>query len=84
MKSDLRNLVTAEEFYFADQVSYTSSTTAIDFEPSAAVSVSITSATGTGWAATASHNGTDKTCGIYVGSASAPIAGQNESEPKCQ
>ena len=83
MKSDLRNLVTAQESYFADQVSYTTSTTAINFNSSTGVTVSITAATGTGWSATASHNATTKTCGIYVGSATAPVAGQNEGEPKC-
>ena len=83
MKSDLRNLVTAEESYFADQVSYTTSTTAINFTPSTGVTMTITAATGTGWSATTSHNATTKTCGIYVGTATAPISGQNEGEPKC-
>ena len=83
MKSDLRNLVTAQESYFADQVSYTTSTAAINFTPSTGVTVTITAATGTGWSATANHNATTKTCGIYVGTATAPISGQNEGEPKC-
>ena len=83
MKSDLRNLVTAEESYFADQVTYTTSTTAINFTPSTGVTMTIGAATGTGWNATTSHNATTKTCGIYVGSAAAPISGQNEGEPKC-
>ena len=83
MKSDLRNLVTAEESYFADQVSYTTSTTAVQFTPSTGVTMTIGAATGTGWNATTKHNGTAKTCGIYVGSASAPITGANEGEPKC-
>ena len=83
MKSDLRNLVTAEESYFADQVSYTTATTAINYNSSTGVTVTIGTATGTGWNATASHNATTKTCGIYVGSASAPVTGQNEGEPKC-
>ena len=84
MKSDLRNLVTAQESYFADQVSYTSATTALNYNASTGNTVSISAATGTGWAATASNNATTKTCGIYVGTATAPIAGQNEGEPKCQ
>ena len=84
MKSDLRNLVTAQESYFADQVSYTTATTALNYNSSTGVTVTITAATGTGWAATSKHNATTKTCGIYVGSATAPISGQNEGEPKCQ
>jgi len=83
MKSDLRNLVTAEESYFADQVSYTTATTAINYNSSTGVTVTVGTANGTGWNATAKHNATTKTCGIYVGSAAAPIAGQNEGEPKC-
>jgi prepilin-type N-terminal cleavage/methylation domain-containing protein len=83
MKSDLRNLVTAQESYFADQVTYTTSTSALNFTGSTGVTVTIGAATGTGWSATSKHNGTSKTCGIFVGSASAPISGANEGEPKC-
>jgi prepilin-type N-terminal cleavage/methylation domain-containing protein len=84
MKSDLRNLVTAQESYFADQVTYSTSQANLNYTPSTGNTVTIGTATGTGWNATASNNGTAKTCGIYVGSASAPISGQNEGEPKCQ
>ena len=80
MKSDLRNLVTAEESYFADNVTYTNAL-GTAFNASAGVTVSIASPSGTGWSATAAHNGTTKTCAIYVGAA--VIAGQNEGEPKC-
>ncbi len=83
MKSDLRNMVTAQESYFADNVTYTTSTTNVNFAPSSGVTVSIGAATGTGWSATAKHNATTKTCGIFVGSASAPVSGANEGEPKC-
>jgi prepilin-type N-terminal cleavage/methylation domain-containing protein len=82
MKSDLRNLVTAQESYFADNVTY-STALGTAFSSSAGVAVAIGTATGTGWSATATHNGTTKTCGIFVGSAAAPIAGENEGEPKC-
>jgi prepilin-type N-terminal cleavage/methylation domain-containing protein len=84
MKSDLRNLVTAQESYFADQVSYTSGLAAMNYNSSTGVTVTVGTVSGTGWAATAKHNGTTKTCGIYVGAATAPISGQNEGEPKCQ
>jgi prepilin-type N-terminal cleavage/methylation domain-containing protein len=83
MKSDLRNLITAEESYFADQVSYSTSMTAVNASSSTGVTVTIGTATGTGWNATAKHTATTKTCGIYVGAAAAPIAGANEGEPKC-
>jgi prepilin-type N-terminal cleavage/methylation domain-containing protein len=83
IKSDLRNIVTAEENCFGDQVSYTTSTTAIQLQVSAGVSVTITSASATGWSATASHNATSRTCGIYYGTATPPVTGANEGEPKC-
>ena len=83
MKSDLRNLVTAEESYFADNVTYATTTANLSYNSSAGVTVTVSGATGTGWSATASHNGTTKTCGIFVGAATAPITGQNEGEPKC-
>jgi hypothetical protein len=83
MQSDLVVLRTAEESYFTDHGSYTSSMTALNFAPSTGGSVSITTANVTGWAATASRKDTDKTCGIFMGSATAPIAGQEEGEPRC-
>lgn len=83
MKSDLRNIVTAEENYFGDRVSYTSSTTAINLQVSTGVTVTITGATAQGWQATAKHNATTRTCGIFYGTGTPPITGQNEGEPKC-
>ena len=83
MKADLRNLVTAEESYFADNVTYTATIGNLSYSQSAGNTVTIGAATGTGWNATALNNGTAKTCGIFVGGASAPISGQNEGEPKC-
>ena len=84
MKADLRNLVTAQEAYFADNVTYASVLTNLNYNVSSGNTVSISSATGTGWAATSSNNATTKTCGIFVGSATAPVTGQNEGAPACQ
>jgi prepilin-type N-terminal cleavage/methylation domain-containing protein len=84
MKSDLRNLVTAEEAYFSDATSYTNSTASpMQFSSSAGVTVTIGSADGKGWNATAYHNATTKTCGIFIGTATPPVSGANEGEPKC-
>jgi prepilin-type N-terminal cleavage/methylation domain-containing protein len=83
MKSDLRNLHTAQETYFSDYVTYTTNL-GVNYVASTGVTVAITGASGSGWAATASHNATAKTCGIFYGTGTPPISGQNESEPKCQ
>ena len=84
MKADLRNLVTAQEAYFADNVTYASVLSNLNYNVSAGNTVSISSATGTGWAATSSNNATAKTCGIFVGSATPPVTGENEGAPTCQ
>ena len=84
MKSDLRNLITAQEAYFADQVTYASTTTNLNYSVSAGHTVTIGTATGTGWNATSKNNATTKTCGIYVGSVTAPVTGEPEGAPTCQ
>jgi type IV pilus assembly protein PilA len=84
MKSDLRNMVVAQEAYFADNVTYASTTSNLYFTQSAGNTITVAAATGTGWSATSSNNATAKTCGIYVGSATAPITGENEGAPTCQ
>ncbi len=82
MKSDLRNLVTAQEAYFSDNNSmYAASTTNLgtNYKPSTGITVTISGATGTGWAATASSVSTAKTCNITLGSGST-----QEGDPLCQ
>jgi prepilin-type N-terminal cleavage/methylation domain-containing protein len=83
MKSDLRNLVLAEESYYGDNVTYTTSPTDVHLVVSPGVSITITGASGAGWAATAGHTATTRTCGIFYGTGTPPIAGQGEGEPRC-
>jgi prepilin-type N-terminal cleavage/methylation domain-containing protein len=92
MKSDLRNMATTEESYFADNQVYvsgsasntTSGTTAINgFVPSSGVTVTATATGGTGWSATAGHSATTKTCAIFIGVATVAPA-TVDGEPKCQ
>ena len=82
MKSDLRNLVTAEEAYFADSVKYTTNL-GTAFATSAGVVGPTIALTADGWTARVSHTTTPKTCAIYVGStALAPAT--KEGAPACQ
>jgi prepilin-type N-terminal cleavage/methylation domain-containing protein len=68
IKSDLRNLATAEEAYLFDYGSYSSDVTAMNFNTSPGVVLSITGATGSGWAATATHPASfPLTCGLFEG-----------------
>jgi type IV pilus assembly protein PilA len=81
MKSDLRNLITAQEAYFSDNNStYAASTTALGttYKASSGVTVTMGAVTNTGWTATSSHTSTAKTCSISVGGAAT-----NEGVPSC-
>ena len=81
MKSDLRNLITAQEAYFSDNSSnYASSTSALGtaYKASSGVTVTMGTVTNTGWSATSSHSSTAKTCAISVGGTAT-----NEGEPVC-
>ena len=80
MKSDLRNLVTAEEAYFSDNNSTYGTITALgtNYRASSGVTVATGTITNTGWGATALHASTAKTCAITVGGTAT-----NEGEPVC-
>ena len=83
MKADLRNLVTAEEAYFAENVTYAAATTSLNYNVSTGNTVTLLGATGSGWSATARNPGTTHTCGIFIGTATAPMTGQAEGQPVC-
>jgi prepilin-type N-terminal cleavage/methylation domain-containing protein len=73
MKSDLRNLATAEEMFLFDSLFYTNSLVALkNYRPSAGVTLTINEATGGGWSATTTHNVSTKKCYLFYGSA-APV-----------
>src|SRR2546425_965286 len=85
MKSDLRNLVTAEEAFFADSVKYTSTVGAggvLYATTSGVVGPTIT-VTAEGWPATVPHPTTTKPCAISGGS-TARAPEKKEGEPKCK
>ncbi len=84
MKSDLRNLITAEEAYFADNTTYSTVQADINYNSSAGVTVviAVTAGPPVGFSATAAHTGTTETCAIYIQTAAVSPA-INEGEPKC-
>ena len=70
MKSDLRNLATAEEAYFYDSSAYTASLPLMNnFTPSAGSAIVVNEATKVGWSATASSTGTGRKCYLFMGTA---------------
>ena len=82
MKSDLRNLVTAQDAYYTDNNSWYASSTAslgTNYRASTGVTVVITGANTTGWQATASSPLTAMTCHIDL-TAGATLEGQVECQ----
>ena len=74
MKSDLKNLATAEEGFFYDSAFYTTSLPALNnFRSSTGVTLNVVEATPGGWSARASHSQTPRQCVLYEGNA-APLA----------
>jgi prepilin-type N-terminal cleavage/methylation domain-containing protein len=84
MKSDLRNLATAEENYFYDYTTYTTSIGALgSYRPSTGVTITIDEATMGGWSATASHANTPRQCYLFTGGASPVGAATQEGQVTC-
>ncbi len=70
MKSDLRNLATAEEAYFYDSATYTNNLVAMNnFSASSGVTLTVNEATPQGWSATASSANTTHRCYLFSGNA---------------
>ena len=85
MKSDLRNLVTAEEAYFADSVKYSTTIGAggVVFNVTTGNANPTLALTADGWTGTISNLNTTKTCAIFIGSTAIAPASK-EGEPKCK
>jgi len=86
MKSDLRNLVTAQEGYLADNLAYYGGAipnAAFPYNPSSGATVTIAGVAPGGWAASASYAGTNKTCAIFYGTIGALAPATVNGEPKC-
>lgn len=73
MKGDLRNFAGAQEAYATEYASYYDGVVpapALNFNPSAGVTITILAATPSGWAASATSPGrTVRTCTLYYGNA---------------
>jgi type IV pilus assembly protein PilA len=73
MKTDLRNLITAQDAYYADNNSYYAAGTAnlgTNYRASTGISVVIGGATASGWQATATSTLTAMTCRIDMNAGS--------------
>ena len=86
MKSDLRNLVTAEESFFADSSKYSVyDTTKLKYKPSTGVNTP-TIVTGAGyWSASITHTQiAGFSCGIGVNTQNAVVTTAGDGEPACK
>lgn len=70
--SDLKSLANQQEIYHANHQIYASALADLpDFTSTGAVTLTVTEATGQGWAAIGTHSGlADRQCGFYFGDAS--------------
>jgi len=83
MKFDLRNLVTAEEGFFADSVRYTANVGRLQFRLTGGNTAPQVTLTNNGWSATIGNPRTPTVCVIFVGSTPRPPA-KLEITPACQ
>ncbi|MEP6494119.1 MAG: prepilin-type N-terminal cleavage/methylation domain-containing protein [bacterium] len=85
MKSDLRNLVTAEEAFFSDSSKYTATIGQLKYQASTGT-VAPTITTGAGlWSATNAHTQlTGTTCGIGINTTNPVLSTAAEGEPVCK
>ena len=85
MKSDLRNLISAEEGFFADSVKFTSSLDQLNFRQSTGVNPP-TIAIGAGyWAATITHTQIPGfLCGVGINTQNTVLSSAGEGEAVCK
>lgn len=84
VKSDLKNLSTAEESFFYDHRSYSTDLDSLKAVSSHGVILTVVNATASGWAATAYHpNAWPHTCALFYGSITAVAPATSEGEIAC-
>ncbi len=84
MKSDLRNMVTAEEAFFSDSSKYSTNLSAINFKQSTGVNTPAVVVGAGYWSATVTHSQlSGHTCAIAVNTANPLVSTAGEGEPVC-
>lgn len=85
LKTDLRNLSTAQEAYFFENAAYTTNSSLLNFRSSPGVVVSIVDATQSGWSAKATHPASfPLTCALFNGTITALSPATVEGLIGCQ
>ena len=85
LKSDLRNLATAEEGYFYSNSIYTTDTTALQAKFSPGTQLAFTAATVGGWSATVTNpTANPATCALFMGNVPPAAPATVEGSIACQ
>lgn len=85
LKSDLRNLATAQEAYFYQHTTYTSNLAALNLQPSPGVTFTFGVANGAGWSAKVTHpQAYPIECGLFMGGVPAMAPAVVEGLIHCQ
>ena len=84
MKSDLRNLASAEESYYYDNAIYTTTLAFMpSYQASPSVTITVNQATQGGWSATAQSSGVTRQCFLFVGGVSPVGVATQEGQVAC-
>jgi len=87
MKSDLRNLVTAEEAFFADSTHYTATVGNLKYQVSNGVNTpSISTGTGGWWSATVTHTqlASPAECAVAINTGNPLSTADSSGAPRCK
>ena len=85
LKTDLRNLSSAQEAYFFENAAYTTNLTQLSFSKSPGVALTVVDATGSGWSASATHPASfPLTCALFSGNVTALAPATVEGLIGCQ
>lgn len=85
LRSDLRNLATAQESYIYEKGAYAADPAMLSYSTSPGVTITIGSATPQGWTAKATHPSSfPLTCAIYVGNVTPTPPATVEGVIACQ
>ncbi len=85
LKSDLRNLASAQEAYFFENSGYTTDVSQLKMQASPGVVLTVVDATGAGWSAKATHPASfPLTCALFTGTVSALSPASVEGLIGCQ
>ena len=84
MMSDLRNLASLQELYHANNFTFSGTTADVELSTSDGVTVTMGSASATGWSASSAHAGMPgETCAYYQGDAGALAPATVEGQIAC-